>query len=160
MKLKDSTTLAQVQSLFGELRSCKPCGHSHGGSHSGKALGQGGGYPPPKPSSLWSWGAQDLCALLVHLYHLGGNSSPSEPGGYWGLSPLQQLPGWEAGVFGKGWAYAHSPESQHGGSREAPGAPPPPAPASPLNLVGLGVGTPPRRWLSLQISTAGAVLSI
>ena len=29
-----------------------------------------------------------------------------------------------------------------------------------LNLVGLGVGTPPRRWLSLQISTAGAALSI
>lgn len=75
-------------------------GHSHGGSHSGKALGQGGGYPPPEPSSLRSWGAQDLCALLVHLYHLGGNSSPNEPGGYWGLSPLLQLPGWEAGVFG------------------------------------------------------------
>ena len=41
----------------------------------------------------------------------------------------------------KGWAYAHSPESQHGGSREAPGAPPPPAPASP----------PPQPWKPLWI---------
>lgn len=45
-------------------------GHGHGGSHSGKALGQGGGCPPPKPASLWSWWTQDLWAFLVHLYHL------------------------------------------------------------------------------------------
>lgn len=75
-------------------------GHGHGGSHSGKALGKGGGYPPPEPSSLCSWWAQDLRALPVHLYHLGGDTSPSEPRGYWGRSLLQHLPGWEAGVFG------------------------------------------------------------
>lgn len=63
-------------------------GHRHGGSHSGKALGQGGGQPPPEPSFLWSWGAEDLWALLVHLYHLGEDTGPSEPRGPGTLVPF------------------------------------------------------------------------
>lgn len=77
-------------------------GHGHGGSHSGKALGQGRGYPPPEPSSLCSWRAQDLWVLLVHLYHLGGDPNPSEPMGHQDLRPPQTslVPHcvcWEAG---------------------------------------------------------------
>lgn len=79
-------------------------GHGHGGSHSGKALGQGGGCPPPKPTSLWNWWTQDLWAFLVHLYHLWGDTSHSKPTGPWGSRPLQHLPRdhhdcWEAGVL-------------------------------------------------------------
>lgn len=55
---------------------------------------------PPKPSSLRSWGLRTSALSLYICTTWGGNSSPSEPGGYWGLQPLQQLPGWEAGVFG------------------------------------------------------------
>lgn len=55
-------------------------GHCHGGSHSGKALGQSGGQHPPEPSFPWSWGAEDLRAFLVHLYHLGETPVPVSPG--------------------------------------------------------------------------------
>lgn len=77
-------------------------GHGHGGSHSGKALGQGGGQPPPEPSCSWRQGVQDLWALLVHLYHLVGDTSPSEPRGR-SLNPHQHLPGaspWLLGSWG------------------------------------------------------------
>lgn len=59
-------------------------GHSHGGSHSGKTLGQGGGHAPPGPASPWSCGAQDLWALLVHLYHLEETPGP--------VSPFMEIP--------------------------------------------------------------------
>lgn len=56
-------------------------GHCHGGSHSGKALGKGRGQPPAEPSFSWSWGAEDLWALLVHLYHLWWGAQDGEQHG-------------------------------------------------------------------------------
>lgn len=84
-------------------------GHSHGGSHSGKALGQGGGNPPPELSCPWSWRTRDLGILLVHLYHLGGDTSISELRGYW--VPCWPPAGYERPDKGQGikaWSKPHT----------------------------------------------------
>lgn len=77
-------------------------GHCHGGSHSGKALGKGGGQPPAEPSFSWSWGAEDLWALLVHLYHLEETSVPVSPRLPGCQSPTA-APWWITRIVGKLW---------------------------------------------------------